>query len=108
MLDNRGVHFRRVGRPFDYVNFSIRRPCMQQCSGKCWELRKTLGAFIISREHDCDLHELFSTFVSLSLTILTISFHDLLICVVAYALIDIKYFEAIISLIITIIYNSKL
>lgn len=88
MLDNRDVHFRRVGRPVDYVNFSIRRLCMQQCSGKYWELRKILGDFIISRERDCDLHELFSTFISLSLTILTISFHNLLICVVACAQID--------------------
>lgn len=53
MVNNRGVHFRRVDHPSDYVNFSIRRPCTQQCSGKCRELqRKTLGAFIISRERN--------------------------------------------------------
>jgi len=72
MVNNRGVHFRQVDHPSDYVNFSIRRLCTQQCSGKCRELRKTSEAFIISHERDCDLHELFSTFVSLPLTIFMI------------------------------------
>lgn len=75
LVNNRSVHFRHVDHAPDYVNFSIHRGAharARQHSRKRRELRKTSVALIISDEREKsarDLHELFSTFVSLPLTI---------------------------------------